>query len=889
MDISKKIHSEGRIYSPVNKSIEEAISIITKYGNYPKILWLNGDIKLNGASIPNVIITPNGEDIIVLKSNDPFEINIALQEYIYKTLLSTRARSFLSLIETAMGKKITQKNKDQIDLVFKRNPAIAAIGTKEEYRQYLLSIFPESVETSIYWHGSNSDFSEGFQSAQKTEGSGAPEVQDRNDMYFNKQAYASIQYVNGQNRTAPADVNGFAHWNKLYWELKEILSNGVSGENWRNQVIDTSTIRKEIPNKRGEFDPKRKKGKTLDQRKRDYGYGEGDEETEAFFREVFGIEINDPNKKITFNEWVAKNKKIFKDMEGEAPGLYPVILNIKKPIREEGQDTYYEGHRRLFTKAAKKGNDAIIGARTKNEFGSDVVVMLNLEDNPEERVHFLGTTADLEAFAAWKQQNQLSTDNIIEKILRDPFINEFLDSEDSAITEGFDTLRDELQSVVHQAINDAISTEHYFRLEKVISGGQTGVDTAGVTIARELGFSTGGTVPVNGLRERVNGQSNNISKEDMVKFGFEEVQDITASNPYTDRTRANVQNSDGTVYILASKYLASGEESAGYKATSRAAMELGKPFAVVHSAQELREFVINNNIRVLNIAGSRGSSYSPGDEERINSIIKDGLTAQPWITKSRVESSLVTSKYPSANYNTDNMSVSDVQDALNNRSANMVSYYGKNKANPSIPSNTFEAILTRQRTATTRFDNLYFWTQKVKIGDIVAFKKSKDKDSSIVFVRIKSINPINEDANASEWSSKEGWSQAYFKDTVIPKIREAKKEGRQPVQIEYEYVGAIINNDLKNVQGTSETTFTIQTPIGPLEFRNQKDLANKLITIRKQIVGTQTQEAEEKLQNDMNMYAQAIVTGILPSGRDINNDPVEMQTFINTVINDGNC
>ena len=39
----------------------------------------------------------------------------------------------------------------------------------------------------------------------------------------------------------------------------------------------------------------------------------------------------------------------------------------------------------------------------------------------------------------------------------------------------------------------------------------------------------------------------------------------------------------------------------------------------------------------------------------------------------------------------------------------------------------------------------------------------------------------------------------------------------------------------------------------------------------------------------MNMYAQAIVTGILPSGRDINNDPVEMQTFINTVINDGNC
>lgn len=77
------------------------------------------------------------------------------------------------------------------------------------------------------------------------------------------------------------------------------------------------------------------------------------------------------------------------------------------PIREIGQNTYYEEQRGLFTKAKKDGNDAILGAKTDNEFGSDVAVVFDTNN-----VHFLGTTEDVENFRAWKQSkdSENSTD-----------------------------------------------------------------------------------------------------------------------------------------------------------------------------------------------------------------------------------------------------------------------------------------------------------------------------------------------------------------------------------------------------------------------------------------------------------------------------------------------
>ena len=99
-------------------------------------------------------------------------------------------------------------------------------------------------------------------------------------------------------------------------------------------------------------------------------------------------------------------------------------------------------------------------------------------------------------------------------------------------------------------------------------------------------------------------------------------------------------------------------------------------------------------------------------------------------------------------------------------------------------SETIEAIINGERTATTRYEsdgNIDYWSQ-AKVGDIVEFHKNKTK----VFVRItKSLTKLDPETNAEEWSKKEGWSIDHFNKEVKPKI-----DAGIAYQMEYEYVGA---------------------------------------------------------------------------------------------------
>lgn len=296
---------------------------------------------------------------------------------------------------------ITEEELQTASLIFDRVPELAEIGTPAEYATYIKEIFPNSVEKEVYWHGSNEDFSKGFLSAKRGEGSGALETKKRNDLYLNKQGWASIQYVDGINRKG-RDKNGFGHWNKLWWELKEIMSNGRRENNdWKNIVIDESTIRQAIPNKKGVFnrDSGGKNGKWLSERKADYGYeNKSDKE---FFEEIFGIKLG----KDTFNTWTARNAEIFKSLEKSAKGIYPVVIDVRNPIIEEGQNTYYEEQRGLFAIADAKGNDAILSKKADNEFNSDVAVVINANN---DNVYWLGTKSDIERFRQWKINNDAS-------------------------------------------------------------------------------------------------------------------------------------------------------------------------------------------------------------------------------------------------------------------------------------------------------------------------------------------------------------------------------------------------------------------------------------------------------------------------------------------------
>ena len=64
----------------------------------------------------------------------------------------------------------------------------------------------------------------------------------------------------------------------------------------------------------------------------------------------------------------------------------------------------------------------------------------------------------------------------------------------------YDTIPSENEIYNHIEEKKQIST-YQIPITKVISGGQTGVDTIGLQVAKELGIETGGTAPKGFLRE----------------------------------------------------------------------------------------------------------------------------------------------------------------------------------------------------------------------------------------------------------------------------------------------------------------------------------------------------------------------------------------------------
>src|SRR5262245_4392293 len=74
-------------------------------------------------------------------------------------------------------------------------------------------------------------------------------------------------------------------------------------------------------------------------------------------------------------------------------------------------------------------------------------------------------------------------------------------------------------------------------IERVVSGGQTGADQAGLAVAKRLGIPTGGCMPRGWLTEA--GPRPDLA----VEYGLEE----TGTAAYSERTERNVLLADGTV------------------------------------------------------------------------------------------------------------------------------------------------------------------------------------------------------------------------------------------------------------------------------------------------------------------------------------------------------
>lgn len=133
-------------------------------------------------------------------------------------------------------------------------------------------------------------------------------------------------------------------------------------------------------------------------------------------------------------------------------------------------------------------------------------------------------------------------------------------------------------------------------LTKIVSGGQTGADQAGLDIAIKLGILHGGWIPKGRMTE------DGPLPE---KYNLQEM----PTKSYPKRTEQNILDADGTLIV------SHGKLTGGSKLTIDLAQKHCRPFlhldlnsiSMSYASRMLSSWLTDNGIKILNVAGSRGS------------------------------------------------------------------------------------------------------------------------------------------------------------------------------------------------------------------------------------------------------------------------------------------
>lgn len=149
-----------------------------------------------------------------------------------------------------------------------------------------------------------------------------------------------------------------------------------------------------------------------------------------------------------------------------------------------------------------------------------------------------------------------------------------------------------------------------WRVERIVSGGQTGVDRAALDVAMQLGIPRGGWCP-RGRRA----EDGRIPDE----YPLQE----TGSGRYPVRTELNVRGSD------ASLVLTRGRLRGGTALTVRVAGRAGRPLRVIDleqapDAAPVRCWLAEHRVRALNVAGPRESD-NPGIHDQAMAFLLEVL------------------------------------------------------------------------------------------------------------------------------------------------------------------------------------------------------------------------------------------------------------------------
>lgn len=154
-------------------------------------------------------------------------------------------------------------------------------------------------------------------------------------------------------------------------------------------------------------------------------------------------------------------------------------------------------------------------------------------------------------------------------------------------------------------------------IERIVSGGQTGVDRAALDVAIVRGIPHGGWCPAGRLAE-----------DGAIPVHYQLAE--TPRPNHAERTEWNVRDSDGTVVVTP------GIPEGGTALTVSLADVRRRPCLVLDAdtpipVGEFANWIDENRIRVLNVAGPRVSNWSDGYRRTLGLLneLLDGVPSCP--------------------------------------------------------------------------------------------------------------------------------------------------------------------------------------------------------------------------------------------------------------------
>ena len=364
-----------------------------------------------------------------------------------------------------------------------------------------------------------------------------------------------------------------------------------------------------------------------------------------------GVEVQIPG--IIYDK---KSQSIISFNQNGQP-IYPPFKKVKLDRNNDPRTTFlyeYIGINedeapvyRLINKKgiAYRGNVLIENGRSKSVLKYNNVVPKGYEIMPEEQITWVTDLTPVKASLqakAFNQAGEFNTDMFanIQQTVKTQQATEPLSYQERV--KDYQTQKGEADAeAAYQQYLDNFEYSksqgtHTVPTTKIISGGQTGIDRLGLEVGKELGLETGGTTTPGYYTE--NGRD-----ESLKDFGVTEISpELQAGRKgrefYLPRTEQNVLNSDGTVYF------STDEDSAGRIATQRFAKQHNKPFLLNPTSQELAQWLVDNNIGTLNVAGNRGSKVSPEFDSQVRNTIRNAFS-------SPIQQDLFASEQPSETIN----------------------------------------------------------------------------------------------------------------------------------------------------------------------------------------------------------------------------------------------